>query len=183
MTNILILITGFGLSALAFVAHWLIERIDLVTELTAGFPIWIQILGGVTITPVVVILIYNWTTKSKRFDALAQMSRYVIYELNPSFTQIVTLSLAAGIGEELLFRGVVQPLIGIVPASIIFAGLHTGFRFNKTVLRMYFVMVFIMSLILGLIARHIGLAAAITTHAVWDFTMIVLVKKEIAGSE
>lgn len=40
--------------------------------------------------------------------------------------QIVLLGLASGIGEELLFRGVIQPWLGLWPATIIFGLLHVG---------------------------------------------------------
>jgi uncharacterized protein len=182
MTDILILLTGFGLSALAIIISVLTDRIDIASELTAGCPFWIQIAGAVIITPLLVALIYFLTRKNPSFDDLNQMTRYLVIELNPSFKQVIALSLAAGIGEELLFRGVVQALIGIVPTSIIFAGLHTGFRFDKKALRMYFAMVFIMSLLLGLVFRHVGLVAAMTTHALWDFSMILLVKNDLSKS-
>ena len=41
---------------------------------------------------------------------------------------VVVISVAAGVGEELLFRGAVQPELGLVPASIIFGVLHMGGR-------------------------------------------------------
>lgn len=41
--------------------------------------------------------------------------------------EVLLLSLLPGIGEEALFRGVIQPAAGIVPATIIFGLLHSGF--------------------------------------------------------
>ena len=40
--------------------------------------------------------------------------------------EIVGISVAAGVGEELLFRGVIQPTLGLVPASLLFGALHIG---------------------------------------------------------
>lgn len=40
---------------------------------------------------------------------------------------VVMLAILPGLGEEALFRGALQPLIGIIPASLIFGFLHTGF--------------------------------------------------------
>lgn len=38
----------------------------------------------------------------------------------------LVLALCSGIGEEILFRGAMQPALGYVPASLIFGLLHTG---------------------------------------------------------
>lgn len=38
----------------------------------------------------------------------------------------LVLALCSGVGEELLFRGAMQPALGYVPTSLIFGLLHTG---------------------------------------------------------
>ncbi len=40
--------------------------------------------------------------------------------------EILLLAIASGLGEEILFRGVLQPVIGYIPASVIFGVIHTG---------------------------------------------------------
>jgi membrane protease YdiL (CAAX protease family) len=42
--------------------------------------------------------------------------------------EVLTIALASGVGEELLFRGALQPWIGLLPASILFALLHPPIR-------------------------------------------------------
>lgn len=39
---------------------------------------------------------------------------------------LALLSLLPGLGEEILFRGVLQPEIGLVPASLVFGLMHSG---------------------------------------------------------
>lgn len=39
---------------------------------------------------------------------------------------LVLLSVLSGVGEEVLFRGALQPLIGLVAASLLFGALHVG---------------------------------------------------------
>lgn len=46
---------------------------------------------------------------------------------NTTNRDVGLLSALPGLGEELLFRGALQPLIGIIPTSIVFGFLHTGF--------------------------------------------------------
>jgi membrane protease YdiL (CAAX protease family) len=42
-------------------------------------------------------------------------------------TEVALLALLPGLGEELLFRGSIQPEIGLLGASLIFGVLHSGF--------------------------------------------------------
>ena len=41
---------------------------------------------------------------------------------------IVIIGIAAGLGEEWLFRGVLQPLVGLLVASVLFGLAHMGGR-------------------------------------------------------
>lgn len=61
---------------------------------------------------------YGWAQKLHRdFRSL----------LGPlSSKEILVLAVASAIGEELLFRGALQPWIGLWPQAIIFAALHVG---------------------------------------------------------
>ena len=84
---------------------------------------------------------------------------------NLSPIEITVISLAAGIGEELLFRGVLQAEMGLVPASVIFGLLHMGG--SGTLVFGCWVM--LMGGALGGLAIWTGgLLAPIVAHAVYD---------------
>jgi membrane protease YdiL (CAAX protease family) len=88
------------------------------------------------------------------------------------------LSLFAGSGEELLFRGAIQPLLGNTITSIIFIGIHGYFKF-KTPGHIFFgVMMFGLSFMLGLLFEHIGLLAAMSAHAVYDLLMLQIIQNK-----
>lgn len=65
---------------------------------------------------------------SERWTAWAFLKRWMIqiYPLLAQIrsTQIILLSVVAGFGEEVLFRGVIQPFVGIWLASLLFASIH-----------------------------------------------------------
>ncbi|MBL0162520.1 MAG: CPBP family intramembrane metalloprotease [Xanthomonadales bacterium] len=91
---------------------------------------------------------------------------------------------AAGFGEELLFRGALQPLIGVWLASVLFVLLHTqAYRFNKFNKRMFLqaAMLFAVSVALGFIAMYVGLVAAMLVHAGLDVVGLYSVRR-IAGA-
>lgn len=89
------------------------------------------------------------------------------------------LSFFAGAGEELLFRGAIQPLLGIWITSLVFVGLHGYFKFKSTGHILFGVMMFTLSVMLGYLYREAGLIAAMTAHAVYDVIML----KWMDGSE
>jgi uncharacterized protein len=81
------------------------------------------------------------------------------------------IALAAGIGEELLFRGALQPLVGILLSSVLFVLAHTRvYRFaslsKRTLLQAMGLLA--VSLALGVVAQYAGLLAAMILHTAVD---------------
>lgn len=88
------------------------------------------------------------------------------------------LSAFAGAGEELLFRGAIQPILGIWITSVIFIGIHGYFKFTSLGHIIFGVMMFSLSMMLGYLFEYAGLIAAMTAHAVYDVIMLQLVQNE-----
>jgi membrane protease YdiL (CAAX protease family) len=80
----------------------------------------------------------------------------------------VTLGLSAGIGEELLLRGAIQPRFGLVLTSLLFALLHTQYG-----LTFVLVGLFAIGMILGVLRNRYGTMAPIIAHALFN-TLVVL---------
>jgi hypothetical protein len=75
---------------------------------------------------------------------------------------LLLVSLAAGLGEELLFRGALLPLLGLWGSSLVFGLCHA-------VSPAYFALAAVMGLILGWLAQQTGgLFVPIAGHAVYD---------------
>jgi uncharacterized protein len=93
-------------------------------------------------------------------------------ELKLNNTDIVQVSVVAGITEEILFRGAIQPIIGIWLTSLLFIGIHGYIRF-KTIWHVLFtIFTFLLSMVLGWLFIYFGLVAAITAHAVYDLIVL-----------
>jgi membrane protease YdiL (CAAX protease family) len=91
-------------------------------ELT-GLLTWQTLVSGIlglVIGAAVVIIITHW----RPMHIIAKnMARLVAWEtFRPA--DHVKVALMAALGEELLFRGALQPLIGLVPMALIFGVLH-----------------------------------------------------------
>jgi membrane protease YdiL (CAAX protease family) len=95
--------------------------------------------------------------------------------------EILLLAIASAIGEELLFRGALQPWLGLGIASLIFALLHIGpgLRFLP-----WTVSALVMGLVFGLLARDLGdLGAPIAAHFTINFLNLrYIVRTELSAS-
>jgi membrane protease YdiL (CAAX protease family) len=80
----------------------------------------------------------------------------------------IALGLSAGIGEEILLRGAVQPRFGILLTSAFFALLHVQYG-----LAFVLVGLFLTGVMLGLERRYFGTTTAVMTHALFN-TIVVL---------
>jgi hypothetical protein len=98
-----------------------------------------------------------------RFEWARQLHRDFRALLGPLSTgEILVLAIASAIGEELLFRGALQPWIGLWPQAVIFALLHVGpgVRFLPWTLS-----AFVMGLAFGALFHFTGdLGGAILAH-------------------
>ena len=104
--------------------------------------------------------------------------RLYVEAIRPLFHQVrafdvVAIGFAAGVGEELFFRGILQPELGFVAASVIFGLLHTGGRGTLV----FGVWVTCMGAALGALAIWMGgLAAPIIAHAVYDASVLAFIR-------
>ncbi|MCA9879868.1 MAG: CPBP family intramembrane metalloprotease [Thermomicrobiales bacterium] len=118
---------------------------------------------------------------------IAGLAGFVAQQLNPalgdSLTEIVDtmtaqvqnpigaviLGASAGIGEEAVFRGALQPRFGMVLPSLLFTMLHgPQYGFNVALLGLFGV-----SMILALLRRHANTTAAMIAHALYNAVQVL----------
>jgi membrane protease YdiL (CAAX protease family) len=103
--------------------------------------------------------------------ALRQIERLVIRTLEMRalrYYHAVLFGLLAGIPEEILFRGALQPTLGLLLTSILFGALHA-------ITPAYFVYATAAGAMLGVLADWSGaLWMPVTAHAVIDLLMFAL---------
>lgn len=79
------------------------------------------------------------------------------------------LSVSAAVGEEIFFRGALQPIFGNILTSVFFALLHTQSLISPAVIILFFI-----SLGLGWIRERYSTTAAIFAHFVYNFVQLLL---------
>lgn len=120
---------------------------------------------------------------------LASIKRFSEEVIRPLFVRCTVLDLAlisllAGLGEELLFRGVLQPWfahwMGAIPALLLASLL---FGLVHPITTAYVVLAAVLGMYLGLLVVLTGnLLPAIIAHAVYDFLVLLYLVRRPAPS-
>lgn len=79
------------------------------------------------------------------------------------------IGFSAGVGEEVLFRGLMQPVFGVIPAAILFALIHSHYGFTPIL-----VLLGLLGAICGVVRLRFNTTAAILLHGAFDFFSIML---------
>lgn len=81
----------------------------------------------------------------------------------------LVLALAAGVGEEILFRGAMQPALGLSFTALVFAIAHVQYGFTPVTMA-----VFIIGVALGYVRERSNTTVAIFVHAGYNFILGLL---------
>ncbi len=116
-------------------------------------------------------------SRARALAPLRRLARDAIEGIEPRWFDLVVVSLAAGWGEELFFRGALQPLAGVWLTSAAFVLLHGATRYRSRGGAAFAVFLYAASSGLGFLANGAGLAAAMAAHAAYDLTVLVGIRR------
>ena len=172
-------ITCAVLCAIAFVIVLLLHRRPYLSTLLLGLPLPDQTLLGIAVGLLywfVSLVGSKFVAERKATKTIAESyGRLDLRGLNP-----IGFAVAAGFGEELLFRGALQPLLGIWVTSVLFVLVHIrAYRLNCVDRRVLLqsISIFSISVVLGYIAAYAGLVTAMIVHAAMDIVGLYAVRR------
>ena len=87
------------------------------------------------------------------------------------FAGALAAAVSAGVGEELIWRGVVQPRYGLVPAAVGFAAMH-AFQYGPDGLM---TRCLVAGLVLGIIRWRFNTTVSAVTQTGYDLWLLLLV--------
>lgn len=145
----------------------LLKRLGLVRPTTS------QLVRGVGWIIILVLLQFlagaAWAALNpEEFANLEELNTALLGDFDTVWEWLI-LALAAGIGEEVLFRGAIQPVFGLWLTSIVFAVVHVQYGFSPITL-----FVVLLAVILGVIRRRTNTTVAIFVHTGYDFVLGLL---------
>lgn len=146
---------------------WLqtLERLGLVVPR----PVEVAVGIGTGLISVAIILALEIVAEAAGWgldEDVQRLTEVLIGPLLGSIPGILTLGLAAGIGEETLFRGALQPRFGLLFTSILFALLHSQYGITLSTFA-----VFIVGIILGLVRNRYNTSTCVIAHASYNITL------------
>jgi len=143
-----------------------------------GPPLAWAVARGLLVT-LPMLMVFWWLVHSDRptLRQLREQVEWLVGEMFPAANvgQLALVALLAGVGEELLFRGVIQslfvgwttPLVGLAVTSLLFGAAHA-------LSKLYFLLATLISLCFGWLTLHYNdLVAPMVAHSVYDFVALV----------
>ncbi|GAB4571344.1 MAG: hypothetical protein Kow0077_07800 [Anaerolineae bacterium] len=102
------------------------------------------------------------------FEQQTQLSQAIANSVT-TLSAAFLVALFSSIGEELAFRGALQPVLGLWPTAIFFALTHIQYQFTPAVL-----IILVVGLAFGWVRKHHGTIAAVVAHFGYNFALLVL---------
>lgn len=171
----LLTLFGFGLAAYFIINTYTQQSF---WQIITGEKEWYFQLG-IGIAYGLLVAIIGWMIIKMPFQK-ATKNKYaqLIQSLDLKISDIILVSFCAGVGEELFFRGAIQPLAGIWFTAIIFVALHGYLNpFNWQISIYGFYMTMIIAGI-GYMKIHFGLASSMIAHTVIDVYLLYKLNNE-----
>lgn len=168
---ILATLTLVGFPFVGWILLWLLDGPAFYTLLVPSDRLWLELPIGAALG-----LVSGWTAwllvKSPLMDPVRDKYGNLIQQFDLSPLQMVYVSLCAGIGEEILFRGVIQPYLGIWITAIFFVAIHGYLNpFNRR-LFLYGAFMTLVIAAIGYLAQEMGLYGAMLAHALIDLILL-----------
>jgi uncharacterized protein len=171
-----VVLTGVPLTLLALLGVGLFVRRDLgstLERLGLRLPTGRQLIAAVVITALLLGFdqAVNLIWQAVDPAGLEQLQRVTDNLFGGLMTVggAIALGLSAGISEELLFRGAIQPRLGLLLASVLFAIGHLQYSLTLATFE-----VFIIGLVLGLVRNRTNTTLCILIHAAYNTVGVLI---------
>lgn len=164
----------FTIVVLGGLGYWLIpiaRGVDIVTFFKGHYSIYGQVVIGTLAGSLIAFL--GWQIVELPY--LASVKSFFVNILKPfnlNIPEIIFISICAGMGEELLFRGVIQAYLGIWVTSIIFVALHGYLHPRNLRISIYGVFMTFSIAGLGYLTEKLGIVSAIAAHTIVDVYLL-----------
>jgi len=165
------------LSLLVFAALGLyfsdVAREPSVTDFLLGKePMWIQLLVGAVVGMLAGVAAW-WWIQQDFMRAVRTKYVHLFQSFRLRMSDIIIISLSAGIGEELFFRGAIQPYLGVVWTALLFVALHGYLNPKDWRMASYGVLMTLIIIALGYMTEVIGIVSAMMAHVMIDLWLLI----------
>jgi membrane protease YdiL (CAAX protease family) len=171
--------TLFGFGGIGLAILYFAEGVHPLIFFKAGkVTWWWQVIYG-TLFGIPSAIAALGLVNTKFFSNEMQFFSDLINKLAPTYGHAVFYSVCAGVGEEILFRGGIQPYLGIWVTSFVFILLHGYINPFNIALTIYGLFMVFISAGLGYLFEMYGIIASIVAHFLFDLVMFVFMRKSL----
>ncbi len=172
----LALATLIGMPLIAIAVDRFSETVNLQLAITGDGKFGGQLAMG-TLAGIVVAVGAHLIIASPLLNAVNTSYARMLGRFRLSMSEILLISLCAGIGEEMLFRGAVQPFLGIPATSVLFVAIHGYLNPRDWRLSVYGLAMTAGIFWLGYLAETRGLLSAIVGHTIIDVYLLIYLQR------
>lgn len=165
------LFTLVGMSIGAVIIDRFSETVDIASMIMSLKPLWMQTVIGIAIGLVSGYAAYALIQRPFMAPVRDKYSA-MFGEFDLGISEIWFISFCAGVGEELLFRGALQPLLGIPLTSVIFVAIHGYLNPANWRLSIYGIFMTCVIALIGWSAQYFGLITAVFAHMIIDVILL-----------
>jgi membrane protease YdiL (CAAX protease family) len=145
-----------------------LQRLGLGRPTLLGVVVSVMTAGGLVFTVMVISAIWVAIVGQETFEEQTQASEALARSIN-TLGLAFMVAFTAGVGEELAFRGGLQPIFGFWFTTLAFVVAHTQYTLTPATL-----IILIVAMAFGLIRKYLDTTHAILTHFLYNFTLLVL---------
>jgi membrane protease YdiL (CAAX protease family) len=104
----------------------------------------------------------------EQVESISQISDILLGDYD-SLGAVFLLSVLSSVSEEILFRGALQPVLGIVPTAVLFGATHLQYAISPATL-----IILAIGVVLGILRRQFGTWTAILAHFGYNFSLLLM---------
>jgi membrane protease YdiL (CAAX protease family) len=168
----LALATLIGMPLIAIVVDRFSDTVNLQLAITGDANYSMQLLWG-AISGLGIAVGAHLLIASPLLNEVNTSYARLLGRFRLTFSEILLISLCAGVGEEMLFRGAIQPFLGIPITSVLFVAIHGYLNPRDWRLSVYGIFMTAGIALLGYLCQTRGLLSAIVGHTLIDVYLLL----------
>lgn len=168
-------IIGFSIAGIALCYFFQDLSLMQIFETKIGYG-WELLLGSLygIFTGLLAMMLID----SKLLDPVKEKYGKITSSFNLTIADIFFVSFCAGVGEEIFFRGAIQPWLGVIITAIIFVAIHGYLNPKNWRLTIYGSTLTIVIIGIGYMTIYMGLVSAMAAHMFIDVVLFMGLKTD-----
>lgn len=163
--------TLIGMPVIGWIIARFSDEVDLMIRWTGIASVSKQLMIGIPYG-LLVALIARFIVSRKFMEGVRMRYAKMLGDLELNWSEIIFISLCAGVGEELLFRGAMQPLLGIYLTAFIFVAIHGYLNPRDWRISVYGLFMTVAVIGFGYLTEIYGIWTAVAAHTIVDVVLL-----------